>query len=1047
MVFDRVDSQIKPERELEILKFWNETRMFYKSMDERKGSKHFVFHEGPPTANGMPHPGHVLTKVMKDLIPRYKTMCGHYVSRKAGWDTHGLPVELEVEKMLGINGKQEIEKYGVEEFIKKCRDSVFKYEAEWRKMVERGGFWIDMEDPYITCTNGYIETVWWALKQFYEAGLLYQGHKVIPYCPRCGTGLSSHEVAQGYDECEDPSVYVRFKIKNQQNVSFLVWTTTPWTLISNVALAVHNDYDYVKIKQNEEFLILAKTRLSELKGEYEIVSECKGKQLVGTEYDQMFKFVKPDKKAHYVIAADFVTTEDGTGIVHLAPAFGEDDYQVCMKHDLPVIQPVNSRCEYTDEITPWKGIFVKDADPAIQKFMKENGILYKSGKITHTYPFCWRCDSPLIYYARHSWFIKTTALKDEILANNEKINWYPDYIKSGRFKNFLENIIDWALSRDRYWGTPLPVWVCEECKKTECIGSIEELKKKSEGCPDDIELHKPYVDAIFLKCPHCGKRMKRVPEVIDCWFDSGMMHTAQWNYPFKNKEKFNENYPADFICEAVDQTRGWFYSLLVTSTFLHKQPSYKNVMVLGLIQDKNGVKMSKSKGNIVDPFLMFNKYGADALRWCFYSGTSPWNARRFFEEAVMEAHNKFLGTIQNTYAFFTLYANIDNFNPLQHKIDVKKRPLIDQWIKSKFNGLVKKVREELDKFDIMPAAVAMEKFVEDLSNWYVRRSRRRFWKFNLDDDKISAYLTLYEILVDFSKLLAPFCPFITEQIYRNLVCKIDPNAKESIHLTDYPEYNEELNFAELESQMHLIQNIVYMGRSARNACSIKVRQPIAEMIVKTVSPHEQEVVRSMKELIDEELNVKTVNFIASLDDFVDYIVKPNFPALGAKYGKLVPEIKKYLESNPNNEIAKAILNGGEYKFELAGQEISLIKENVAITSKSRDNYSVLIDGDYGVALYTKLDEELIMEGYAREIINKVQNMRKEADFEILDKIHISYDVLDKNKCEIINGSLKKYDGYIKSETLSETIICCSSQAEAKEWDVNGVKMLIGVKKA
>ena len=1046
MIFDKVESQIKPERELDILKFWSDGRIFYKSMEERQGAEPFVFHEGPPTANGMPHPGHVLTKAIKDLIPRYKTMCGCYVSRKAGWDTHGLPVELEVEKMLGINGKQEIEKYGIEAFIKKCRESVFKYEAEWRKMVDRGGFWVDMEDPYVTCTNEYIETVWWSLKQFFDAGLLYQGYKVIPYCPRCGTGLSSHEVAQGYQECEDPSVYVKFKIKNQENTYFLVWTTTPWTLISNVALAVHNDHDYIKVKTDGEFLILAKARASELKGEYEIAAEYKGKELVGIEYEQMFKFIAPGKMAHYVVAADFVTLDDGTGIVHMAPAFGEDDYQTCMKHDLPVIQPVNSRCEFNDEVTPWKTMFVKDADPLIQKFMKENGILYKSGKIKHTYPFCWRCDSPLIYYARHSWFIKVTAIKDEILSSNDNINWYPDYIKSGRFKNFLENMIDWALSRDRYWGTPLPIWVCQACKKIECIGSIEELKKKSENCPDNIELHKPYVDDILIKCSCCGAKMKRVPEVIDCWYDSGMMHTAQWHYPFENKEKFERCFPADFICEAVDQTRGWFYSLLVTSTFLHKKSSYKNVVVLGLIQDKNGVKMSKSKGNIVDPFLMFNKYGADALRWCFYSGTSPWNARRFFEDAVVEAHNKFLGTIQNTYAFFTLYANIDNFNPLGHKIEVKKRPLIDQWIKSKFNRLVKKVREELDRFDIMPAATAIEKFVEELSNWYVRRSRRRFWKFNLDSDKIAAYLTLYEMLVDLSKLIAPFCPFISEQIYRNLVCRIDPKAKESVHLTDFPEYSEEINFEELESQMALIQNVVYMGRSARNACSIKVRQPIGNMIVKTVQPREKEVVLSMKELIDEELNVKNITFTSSLDDFVDYIVKPNFPALGAKYGKLVPEIKKYLETTPNNDIAKAILKSGGYEFELSDRQISLDKENVAITSKSKDNYSVLIDGEYGVALDTCLSEDLIMEGYAREIINKVQNMRKEADFEILDKINILYSVVDKDKAAAIDNSVDKFTEYIKSETLADEIFKDGAGPDSKEWDINGIKVLIAVKR-
>lgn len=1050
MIFDKVDSQLSPEREERILKFWSENRIFYKSMEERKGQKPFVFLEGPPTANGMPHPGHVLTKAMKDLIPRYKTMCGNYVLRKAGWDTHGLPVELEVEKQLGINGKQEIEKYGVEEFIKKCRASVFKYEAEWRKMVERGGFWVDMEDPYITCTNNYIETAWWSLKQFFEAGLLYEGHKVIPYCPRCGTGLSSHEVAQGYDECEDPSVFVRFKVKNAENTYFLVWTTTPWTLISNVALAVGNEIDYVKVKNQEQLLILAKSRLAELKGEYEIVEEFKGEKIVGAEYEQMFKFVRPDKKAHYVCHADFVSIEDGTGIVHIAPAFGEDDYQLGVKNNLPVIQPVNLRCEFTDVVEPWKGIFVKDADPSIEKFMRENGILYKSGKIKHTYPFCWRCDSPLIYYARHSWFIKTTAFKDEIMANNDKINWYPDYIKVGRFKNFLENMVDWALSRDRYWGTPLPVWKCASCGKIECVGSIEELKKKSDGCPDGIELHKPYVDNILLNC-QCGAKMKRVPEVIDCWFDSGMMHTAQWHYPFENKDKFYENFPGDFICEAVDQTRGWFYSLLVTSTFLHKTSCYKNVVVLGLIQDKNGVKMSKSKGNMVDPFLMFNKYGADALRWCLYTATAPWNARRFFEEAVMEAHNKFLGTLQNTYAFFTLYANIDDFNPSKHNIEVRMRPLIDQWIISKFNRLVKTVRENLDKFEIMAAATSFEKFIEELSNWYVRRSRRRFWKMSLDDDKIAAYLTLYEVLVGFSKLLAPFCPFITEEIYRNLVVNADAQARQSIHLTDYPEYREELNFEELESQMELIQKVVYMGRSARNSCSLKVRQPVAEMIVKICAPHEKEIINSMKELVFEELNVKNISFTSSVDGFVDYIVKPNFPALGAKYGKLVPEIKKYLESRPNTPIALAINNEKQYSAEIGGQTVVLTAENVQITSKAKEGFATMIEGEHGVALDTKLTEELVMEGYAREMINKIQNMRKDADFEIMDRIKVFYDVMDESRHDVIRRSVESHSEHIKSETLADSIIrhdqtTAKTIKENKEWDINGIRMLIGVEK-
>ena len=790
MLFDKPENTVSAKREEEILEFWKKENVFKKSIKNREGAQKFVFFEGPPTANGTPHPGHVLTKAMKDLIPRFKTMCGYQVDRKAGWDTHGLPVELEVEKELNLKNKQGIEEYGIEPFIKKCRESVFKYEGQWRKMVTRGGFWVDMDDPYITCTNGYIETVWWMLSKFWEKGMLYEGHKVVPYCPRCGTALSSHEVAQGYKEVEDPSVYVRFSVKGEEKTSFLVWTTTPWTLFSNVALAVGKDIEYVKIKLNDEFLILAKPRLSVLGDEpYEIVEEIKGEQLLGKEYNQLYTFVKADKKAFYVIAGDFVSTEDGSGIVHIAPAFGEDDYRVGKENNLPVLQPVDRDGHFTDEITPWKGQFVKAADPEIIKDLKASGKLFKTAKIKHTYPFCWRCNSPLLYYARHSWFIKTTAFKDEIIKNNDTINWFPDHIKEGRFLNFLENMIDWAISRDRYWGTPLPMWVCKDCGHHHLVGSIKELKEMGNNVPDDIELHRPYVDAIELKCPQCSGTMKRVPEVIDCWFDSGAMHTAQWHYPFENKDKFESHFPADWICEAVDQTRGWFYSLLVTSTFLHKVAPYKNVTVLGLICDKNGIKMSKSKGNVLDCMYLFDKYGADSVRWSLYSGTAPWNTRRFYEDAISDAQKRYLGTLQNVYSFFVLYANIENFNPQKHNIPISERPEIDKWIISRFNHTADEVKKALEKFEIVWATEKMEKFVDDLSNWYVRRSRRRFWTSEGNADSISAFLTLYETLVNFAKLTAPFTPFIAEDIYRNLVCKIDSNAPESVHLCDFPVCN------------------------------------------------------------------------------------------------------------------------------------------------------------------------------------------------------------------------------------------------------------------
>ena len=1048
MLFDKPENTVSAKREEEILEFWKKENVFKKSIKNREGAQKFVFFEGPPTANGTPHPGHVLTKAMKDLIPRFKTMCGYQVDRKAGWDTHGLPVELEVEKELNLKNKQGIEEYGIEPFIKKCRESVFKYEGQWRKMVTRGGFWVDMDDPYITCTNGYIETVWWMLSKFWEKGMLYEGHKVVPYCPRCGTALSSHEVAQGYKEVEDPSVYVRFSVKGEEKTSFLVWTTTPWTLFSNVALAVGKDIEYVKIKLNDEFLILAKPRLSVLGDEpYEIVEEIKGEQLLGKEYNQLYTFVKADKKAFYVIAGDFVSTEDGSGIVHIAPAFGEDDYRVGKENNLPVLQPVDRDGHFTDEITPWKGQFVKAADPEIIKDLKASGKLFKTAKIKHTYPFCWRCNSPLLYYARHSWFIKTTAFKDEIIKNNDTINWFPDHIKEGRFLNFLENMIDWAISRDRYWGTPLPMWVCKDCGHHHLVGSIKELKEMGNNVPDDIELHRPYVDAIELKCPQCSGTMKRVPEVIDCWFDSGAMHTAQWHYPFENKDKFESHFPADWICEAVDQTRGWFYSLLVTSTFLHKVAPYKNVTVLGLICDKNGIKMSKSKGNVLDCMYLFDKYGADSVRWSLYSGTAPWNTRRFYEDAISDAQKRYLGTLQNVYSFFVLYANIENFNPQKHNIPISERPEIDKWIISRFNHTADEVKKALEKFEIVWATEKMEKFVDDLSNWYVRRSRRRFWTSEGNADSISAFLTLYETLVNFAKLTAPFTPFIAEDIYRNLVCKIDSNAPESVHLCDFPVCNHDLVDTELEEKMEFVIKAVQLGRAARNEANLKVRQPLAEMKVVITSTHEKETLEVMSHLLEEELNVKAVTAVEDASSLMQYIAKPNFKNIGkGPYKALMPKIKAHLENADGNAI-RAQIQKGEYSFEIEGNPVSLKAEDIVLTATASDDYVVQTEGNLSIALTKALSRPLILEGYAREIVNKVQFMRKDKGFEVVDRIRIGYAAVNEANKADIDEAVKDYGDYIKENTLALNIGAIDEgMCEPAEWNINGIDIKMAIAK-
>jgi isoleucyl-tRNA synthetase len=1047
MLFEKPVNTVSPKKEEEILKFWEEEKIFQKSVSNREGAEKFTFFEGPPTANGTPHPGHVLTKAMKDLIPRYKTMCGCRVGRKAGWDTHGLPVELEVERQLGIESKQDIEKYGIEKFIKKCRESVFKYEGEWREMVTRGGFWIDMEDPYVTCTNEYIETVWWILGQFWKEDLLYEGHKVVPYCPRCGTALSSHEVAQGYREVEDPSVYVKFAVKDQENTSFLVWTTTPWTLLSNVALAVGDDIDYVKVKLNDEFLLLAKARLEVLKGEGEVVETFKGKDLKGIEYNQLYPFTQPEKKAHYVIGADFVSTEDGSGIVHIAPAFGEDDYRVGKENDLPVIQLVGLDGKFKDEVTTWKGMFVKDADPSIIKDLKESGKLFYSAKIKHTYPFCWRCDSPLLYYARHSWFIKTTAFKNEVLRNNELINWFPDHIKEGRFLNFLENMIDWAISRDRFWGTPLPIWTCSKCKKQHLVDSVARLRELGKDVPEDIELHKPYVDRLELSCPDCSAPMKRVPEVIDCWFDSGVMHTAQWHYPFENQEVFKENFPADFICEAIDQTRGWFYSLLVTSTFLHKQPPYKNVVVLGHICDKNGIKMSKSKGNVIDCMKIFDDYGADALRWSLYTGTAPWNTRRFYEEAIAEARKRYLGTLQNVYSFFVLYANIENFNPLDHVLPIDQRSEIDRWVLSRFHHTAEEVRKAMDKFEITWATGHMEKFIDDLSNWYVRRSRRRFWSSEQNTDQESAFLTLWEILTGFAKLTAPFTPFIAEDIYRNLVCRIDSDAPESVHLADYPVPNETIIDEQLEQRMDFVMRIVQLGRAARNEANIKVRQPLAEMKVVTVDSFERDTLQEMEYLLQEELNIKTVVPIADASTLMKYVAKPNFRELGKSPLKgMIPQIKAHLESVDGNEVKNQIDDGG-YEFKLDGKPVVLNESQVDLQAQASDDFAVQSEGKLSIALNKVISRELLLEGLARELINKIQFMRKEQGFDIVDRIKVNYDVIDAKGLDDIQDSIKAYGNYIGQETLAKSIDKNNgSETPATEWNINGIKVKLAISK-
>lgn len=1030
------------KREQDILNFWKENNIFEKSIESRKDGEVFTFFDGPPTANGKPHIGHILTRVVKDIIPRYKTMKGYKVLRKAGWDTHGLPVELEIEKKLGISGKPQIENYGVEPFIKQCKDSVFTYESLWKKMSDRVGFWADMDNPYVTYHNSYIESVWWALKQIWDKGLLYKGHKIVPYCPRCGTSLSSHEVAQGYKDVKDKSAFAKFLVKGTTDEFLLAWTTTPWTLPSNVALTVNGDEEYVKVSLNDEKYILAKALVSKVFGEEEeptVLETYKGSDLKGMEYEPLFDYAKniiKDKKAYYVVCDSYVTLTDGTGIVHCAPAFGEDDARVGRDNDLPFVQLVDEEGKFVPQVTKWAGIFVKDADEDIIKTLKQENKLLKAQNYEHSYPFCWRCDTPLLYYARDTWFIAMTKVRDLLVKNNNTVNWMPDNIKHGRFGNFLENVIDWGLSRERYWGTPLPIWECS-CGHREAIGSIEELKQKSSNCPDDIELHKPYIDNVHLNCEKCGQKMTRVTEVIDCWFDSGCMPFAQWHYPFENKEIFDQNFPADFISEAIDQTRGWFYTLMAISTLLFDKAPYKNVIVLGHVQDKDGKKMSKHTGNVVDPWTVLDKQGADAVRWYFYTNSSPWLPNRFYEEAVNEGQRKFMGTLWNTYAFFVLYANIDNFDPNNYTLDYDKLAPMDKWILSKLNSLVKFVDTGLENYKLTETSRAMSDFVDELSNWYVRRSRERFWGKDMPQDKVNAYMTLYTVLTTVTKLSAPFTPFMAESIYQNLVCKVYKDAPESVHLCDFPTYDEKLIDKKLEEDMDTVLSIVIAGRAGRNTANIKNRQPIGNMFVKSNKTLDNMFIN----IIKEELNIKNVQFKYDVSDFTSYNFKPQLRTLGKKYGKLVPSIGNYLKENDGIKLMTELKQTGFIKFVVDGENIELKEEDVLIETAQMDGYVTENDKNITIVLDTNLSEELLEEGFVREIISKIQTMRKEAEFEVLDKITVYFG--DNAKIEnIINKNIDQ----IKEDVLATSIVKGEKQGFSKDWNINGENVCLSVVK-
>ncbi len=1052
-MYDKIDSNLDfQDREHKVLDFWREQEIFEKSVSNREGSPEFSFYEGPPTANGKPHIGHVLTRVIKDLIPRYRTMKGYRVQRKAGWDTHGLPVELEVERKLGINGKEEIEAYGIEPFIQECKKSVWTYKTEWEELSERVGFWADMDNPYVTYENDYIESIWWALKEIWNKGLLYKGHKIVPYCPRCGTALSSHEVAQGYKEVEEESIYIRFKVLGREDTYFSAWTTTPWTLPSNVALCVNADEDYVLLKiprdvdgsEKDIYYFCAKALVNTVFGKSaEILEIMPGSELVGMKYEPIlpyaFNTVKQiEKDAWYVVSDPFVTLTEGTGIVHIAPAFGEDDARLGRENDLPFVQLVNLDGTFPEDVTDFAGVFVKDADKSIVAKLERDGKLISSMDFTHTYPFCWRCDTALIYYARTNWFIRMTALRDQLMETNSCINWIPESIGKGRFGNFLESVVDWVISRERYWGTPLPIWTClnKDCGHQIAIGSIAELKELSDNCPDDIELHKPYVDEVHINCPKCHGLMKREQEVIDCWFDSGAMPFAQYHYPFENREQFDLTYPADFISEAVDQTRGWFYSLHAISNLLFGQNTFKNCIVMGHVQDKDGIKMSKHVGNVVDPWDIIEKEGADAVRWYFYVNSQPWLPSRFSGEAVNETKRRFMGTFWNTYAFYVLYANIDKFDPLQYKLEYNKLGVMDRWILSRMHSLIREVDTRLEKYDILYAARALQDFTDELSNWYVRRNRERFWGPDMPQDKINAYLTLFTVLENLTLLSAPFVPFTAETIYQNLIGKRIQGAPESVHLADFPEYREDRIDIELEQQMKLVLDIVVLGRAARNASAIKNRQPLSEILVVSEVKLSDEYI----EIVLDELNIKNLRWLEGAGELLDYSFKPQLRTLGQRMGKDIPAAQKMLSELSGRDTMAELNDRGFITLEIDGTAYELSTDDLLIEEQSAAGYAAESNANLTVALATELTADLIEEGLMREIVSKVQNMRKDAGFEVLDRIRLYYEADTE-----IETMLSNRNGEISTDILAVEILKLGDRS-GKKWNINGHNVTLLVEK-
>ena len=1031
--------------ESEILRFWKNNDIFHQSMDSKEGGPEYVFYEGPPTANGKPGVHHVLARVFKDMFPRYKSMNGFHVSRRGGWDTHGLPVEIEVEKRLGFTNKQDIEDYGIAKFNQHCRDSVFTYIQEWEKLTDRIGYWVDLDDAYITFKNSYIESVWWLLKSIWDKGLLYQGFKVVPYCPRCGTALSDHEVAQGYAQATDPSIFVRLPLVEEENTSLLVWTTTPWTLPGNVAVAAHPDIEYVKVAlgegANKEYLILAKPLLEKVLGDqsYEIVKRFKGKQLKGKRYRPLFTFMPVEKDAHFIVLANFVTTEDGTGLVHLAPAFGADDMQMSLEYDLPILMTVNDSGRFNNDIRPWAGMWVKDADPLIIDDLDQRGLMFKVGTYEHTYPFCWRCDTPLLYYARPTWYIRTSELKDRLVALNENINWYPDFIKHGRFGNWLENNIDWALGRERYWGTPLPIWECETCHHQLCVGSVEELSKLAGRDLSDLDLHRPYVDDVHIACPQCSGRMNRVPELIDAWFDSGSMPVAQWHYPFENMETFKEQFPADFICEAVDQTRGWFYTLHAISTLVFDSHCYNNVICLGLILDKDGQKMSKTRGNVVEPWDVIDQHGADALRWYLYTAGPPGQERRFSEDLVGDVVRTFTLTLWNTYSFFATYANLDEWNPTQEV--APEYSDLDRWLLSSLHALIRDVTDAYETYNVPAATRPIEKFVDQLSNWYLRRSRRRYWKTESDSDKAAAYATLYEALKTLVYLLAPTMPFIAEEMYRNLVLEVDPGAPISVHLAEWPKYDPSLIDEKLNRDMVTVMKLASLGHAARNSENLKVRQPLAEVAFVVGNADEQSVVADYADLLMDELNVKEVSLLGSASEAVKFSLNPLPKQLGQRFKALFPKVRQALLDLPADQSARKLLDGKSLAITVEEEEFEITPDEVEVRAEAKEGYAVASEGAYLAALVTDLTPELVDEGLVREFVRRVQSLRKDADLDIADRIHLYYTASER-----LTKAITLFQDYIREETLAKEITAGSTPEDLPmlqdEFDDESVRISI-----